>query len=260
LGVVTKIVLRLLPLPRVQVDLLVPYDDFRAAADTVSDVIAHRILPTAIEFMEQDSLLAVERLTGTTVPFADARAHLLIQLDGNSREAVDADLEVVGELCLSHGARDVLVADDQITRDRLWDARRKIIDALNNESPVNHMEDVVVPRAEIPTLLRGIKGIAADHDVRIVCFGHAGDGNVHVNVLKDRVPDDRWDVLVPTISEAIFRLTLAMGGQITGEHGVGVTRRPYLTMALDEVQIALMRSIRDVFDPARILNPHKIFP
>jgi glycolate oxidase len=260
LGVVTKIVLRLLPLPKVQVDLLVPYDDFQAAADTVSDVIAHRILPTAIEFMEQDSLVAVERLTGTKVPFADAQAHLLIQLDGNSREAVDADLEVVGELCLSHGARDVLVADDQITRDRLWDARRKIINALNNESPMNHMEDVVVPRAGIPVLLRGIKEIAAEHDVRIVCFGHAGDGNVHVNVLKDRVPDDRWETIVPDISEAIFRLTLSMGGQITGEHGVGVTRRPYLTMALDETQITLMRSIRDVFDPARILNPHKIFP
>jgi glycolate oxidase len=260
LGVVTKIVLRLLPLPKVQVDLMVPYDDFQAAADTVSDVIAHRILPTAIEFMEQDSLVAVERLTGTKVPFADAQAHLLIQLDGNSREAVDADLEVVGELCLSHGARDVLVADDQITRDRLWDARRKIINALNNESPMNHMEDVVVPRAGIPVLLRGIKEIAAEHDVRIVCFGHAGDGNVHVNVLKDRVPDDRWETIVPDISEAIFRLTLSMGGQITGEHGVGVTRRPYLTMALDETQITLMRSIRDVFDPARILNPHKIFP
>jgi glycolate oxidase len=260
LGVATKIVLRLLPLPKVQVDLLVPYDDFQAAADTVGDVIAHRILPTAIEFMEQDSLIAVERLTGATVPFSDAQAHLLIQLDGSSREAVDADLEVVGELCLSRGARDVLVADDTATRDRLWDARRKIIDALSNESPENHMEDVVVPRAGIPALLRGIKQTAADHDVRIVCFGHAGDGNVHVNVLKDQVPDDRWEAIVPAISEAIFRLALSMGGQITGEHGVGVTRRPYLPMALDPVQIALMRSIRDVFDPARILNPHKIFP
>jgi glycolate oxidase len=260
LGVVTKIVLRLLPLPKVQVDLLVPYDDFQAAADTVGDIIAHRILPTAIEFMEQDSLIAVERLTGNRVPFGDARAHLLIQLDGNSREAVDADLEVVGELCLSRGAREVLVADDQATRDRLWDARRKIIDALNNESPVNHMEDVVVPRAEIPVLLRGIKEIAGRYEVRIVCFGHAGDGNVHVNVLKDRVPDDRWAAIVPEISEAIFSLTLSMGGQITGEHGVGVTRRPYLPMALDRVQIALMRGIRDVFDPERILNPHKIFP
>jgi glycolate oxidase len=260
LGVVTKIVLRLLPLPKVQVDLLVPYDDLQAAADTVSDMIAHRILPTAIEFMEQDSLVAVERLTGNRVPFSDAQAHLLIQLDGTSREAVDADLEVVGDLCVKRGAREVLVADDRATRDRLWDARRKIIDALNHESPVNHMEDVVVPRSEIPTLLRGIKDLAARHDVRIVCFGHAGDGNVHVNVLKDRIGDERWDAMVPEISEVIFGLALSLGGQITGEHGVGVTRRPYLPMALDPVQIALMRSIRDLFDPNRILNPGKIFP
>jgi glycolate oxidase len=192
LAVVTKIVLRLLPLPKVQVDLLVPFDDFQAAANTVSDIIAHRVLPTTIEFMEQDSVLAVERLLEREMPYRDAAAHLLIQLDGNSQQAVDTDYEVVGELCLAHGARDVLVAKDSRTRDRLWEARRLIIDALNHESPINHMEDVVVPRAEIPPLLRGIKEIAGRHNVRIVCFGHAGDGNVHVNVLRDGISEERW--------------------------------------------------------------------
>ena len=260
LAVVTKIVLRLLPLPQVQVDLLVPYDDFQAAADTVSDIIAHRVLPTAIEFMERDSVLAVERLTEKEMPHHDAAAHLLIQLDGNRPQAVDADYEVVGELCLAHGARDVLVARDQRTRDRLWEARRLIIEALNHESPVNHMEDVVVPRAEIPALLGGIKGIAARHGVRIVCFGHAGDGNVHVNVLKDEVPDERWETLVPAVTEEIYRLALSLGGTITGEHGIGAIRRRYLPLALDEAQIALMRGIKAVFDPHHILNPGKIFP
>jgi glycolate oxidase len=260
LAVVTKIVLRLLPLPKVQVDLLVPFDDFQAAADTVSDIIAHRVLPTTIEFMEQDSVIAVERLIKREMPYHDAAAHLLIQLDGNRQEAVDADYQIVGELCLEHGARDVLVAKDQRTRDRLWEARRLIIEALNHESPINHMEDVVVPRAEIPPLLKGIKEIAGHHQVRVVCFGHAGDGNVHVNVLKDATPEERWEALVPAVSEEIYRLTLSLGGMITGEHGIGATRRRYLPLALDEVQIEVMRGIKAVFDPNYILNPDKILP
>jgi glycolate oxidase len=260
LAVVTRIILRLLPLPKYRVDLLVPYDDFQAAADTVSDIIAARILPATIEFMEQDSVLAAERLLQKTVPYDDAAAHLMIQLDGNRPEAVEGDFEAVGEICLAHGARDVLVAKDTRTRDRLWEARRAIVDALKHESPVNHMEDVVVPRAEIPALLRGIKEIARRHGVRIVCFGHAGDGNVHVNALKDALPDGEWQALVPVLTEEIYRLTLSLGGTLTGEHGVGATRRRYLPLALDPAQIALMRGIKEVFDPHHILNPGKIFP
>jgi glycolate oxidase len=260
LAVVTKIILRLLPLPKVQVDLLVPFDDFQAAADTVSAIIAHRILPTTMEFMEQDSMLAVERLLQKPVPFSDAAAHLLIQLDGNLQEAVEAEMEIVGDLCLEHGARDVLVAQDRPTRERLWEARRMIIDALNQESPVNHMEDVVVPRAELPRLLKGMKQIAERRGVRIVSFGHAGDGNVHVNVLKDQIDDEAWSELMPAVTEETYRLALSLGGTITGEHGIGATRRRYLSLALDEAQIDLMRQIRAAFDPNQILNPGKIFP
>ena len=260
LAIVNKIILRLLPLPKEQIDLLVPYDDFQAAADTVSAIIAQRIVPTTIEFMERDSMLAVERLLEREVPFHDAVAHLLIQLDGNRREQVDADMEIVGDLCLQHGARDVLVARDRPTRDRLWEARRKIIEALKHASPINHMEDVVVPRSEIPSLLKGIREIAQKQGVRIVSFGHAGDGNVHVNVLKDDLPTERWDALVPAVSEEIYRLTLSLGGTITGEHGIGVTRRKYLPLALDAAQIEVQRRIRAAFDPNHILNPNKIFP
>ncbi len=260
LAVVTKIILRLLPLPKVQVDLLVPFDDIQSAADTVADIIAHRILPSAIEFMERDSMLAVERLIGKDVPFDDAPALLLIQLDGNVRAAVDQEYEVVSGLCLAHGARDGLVAQDRPTRDRLWEARRKIIEALKHESPVNHMEDVVVPRAEIPALLKGMKEIAGRHEVRIICFGHAGDGNVHVNVLKDKISNEGWQALVPSVQEEIYRLALSLGGTITGEHGIGAIRRKYLPLALDDTQIEVMRSIRNIFDPNRILNPGKIFP
>ena len=259
LAVITKIILRLLPLPRERVDLLVPYDDFQAAADTVSAIIARRILPATIEFMERDSVLASERLLQKQVPYDDAAAHLLIMLDGNTPEAVEAEYQEVGDLCLEYGARDVLVAKDRATRDRLWEARRKIIEALKAESPVNHMEDVVVPRAQIPALLRGIREIAGRHRVRIVSFGHAGDGNVHVNVLKDDLPLERWGELVEQVSGEIYRLTLDLGGTITGEHGIGCTRRPYLLWALGESQVELMRRIKAAFDPHNILNPGKVF-
>ncbi len=260
LAIVTKIILRLIPLPKIQIDVLVPFDAFEAAADTVSDIIAHRILPTTIEFMERDSILAVERLLRRDAPFHDAAAHLLIQLDGNVQEAVDAEYEIVSELCLEHGAQDGLVARDRNTRDRLWEFRRKIIDALKRESPVNHMEDVVVPRAQIGALLGGMRRLAGEFGVRIVSFGHAGDGNVHVNVLKDDVAIERWREIVPKVQEQIYRLSLSLGGTITGEHGIGATRVRFLPMALDAAQIELQRGIRDVFDPNHILNPGKIFP
>jgi len=260
LAVVTKIVLRLLPLPKLRVDLLVPFNEFQAAANTVSDIIAQRIIPTTIEFMERDSVLACERYIGKEVPFHDAVAHLLIQLDGNHREAIDADYDQVADICLKNGALDVLVALGSRDRDRLWEARRAIVDALKKESPINHMEDVAVPRAEIPPLLKGIREIGERYAVRIVSFGHAGDGNVHVNVLKDDLADDRWEEILPSITEEMYRLTLSLGGTITGEHGIGATRRQYLPLALDQAQIEIMEKIREIFDPHRILNPNKIFP
>jgi glycolate oxidase len=260
LAIITKIILRLIPLPTVQVDLLVPFDDFQAAADTVSDIIAHRIVPTAMEFMERDSIQAVEQLLDRKMPHDDAAAHLLIQIDGNRWEHVDADVDVVGQLCLEHGARDVLVAKDSRNRDRLWEARRSIIDALNHASPISHMEDVGVPRAQLPALLRGIREIASRHDVRIISFGHSGDGNVHVNVLKDEIDDQRWEALVPGVTEEVYRLALSLGGTLTAEHGIGATRRQYLRLALEESQIEVMRRIRQAFDPHCILNPGKIFP
>ena len=308
LAVVTKIILRLLPLPKLRVDLLVPFNDFQAAANTVSDIIAQRIVPTTIEFMERDIVLACERYLDKELPFHDAAAHLLIQLDSNHREAIDADYDQVGDICLENGALDVLVALGPRDQDRLWEARRAIIDALKKESPINHMEDVVVPRAEIPALLKGIREIAeryasstalrpfdgalrqpfdgaqdkaqdgaqgrlrpstglrtssgqgSGHRVRIVSFGHAGDGNVHVNVLKDDLADERWQEIIPPLTEEIYRLTLSLGGMITGEHGIGATRRQYLPLALDQAQIQIMEKIREVFDPNRILNPAKIFP
>jgi glycolate oxidase len=260
LAVVTKIILRLLPLPAYQVDLFVPFDDFQTAADVVSAIIARQIVPAAIELMERDIVHACQRFLDKELPYAGAAAQLLIKLDGNNKAALDEDLETVAGLCLDAGATDVLVAADRPTSDRLWEARRAIIDALNHESPVNHMEDVVVPRAAIPTLLRGTHEIADRLGVRILSFGHAGDGNVHITTLKDDVSDEAWEELVPEATESLYQLALSLGGTITGEHGIGAIRRQYLPLALEEAQIEVMRRIREVFDPNSILNPGKIFP
>lgn len=259
LGVVTKIVLRLLPLPKVQIDLLVPFDDFQRAAEAVSAIIAENIIPTTLEFMERGTVQACERLLKKDVPFSDAEAQLLIQLTGQRREELEADLDIVGEICLDHDALDVLVAQDRPTRDRLWEARRIIVEALDHESPINHMEDVVVPRSEISVLLKGVHEISERVGIVARCFGHAGDGNVHVNLLKCDLAEDPWHERLALARKEIYDLTLSLGGAITGEHGIGATRREFLVYALGETPVEMMRRIKDAFDPNHILNPNKIF-
>lgn len=260
LAIITKIILRLIPLPRVTIDLLVAFNQFQAAADTVSTIIERQILPTSIEFMEQDSLLTCEKYLKKELPLREAAAFLLIKLDGNRKEDVEALCEIVGEVCFEHGAIDVLVAADRPTQEKLWEARRVIIEALKERSPVNHMEDVVVPRARINHFLREMKKLQERYEYPIICFGHSGDGNVHVNVLKEDLPEDKWKETIPKISEEIFDIALTLGGQITGEHGVGATRRKHLEKAVGPKTLKLFRGIKQLFDPNNILNPRKILP
>jgi glycolate oxidase len=260
LAIITKILLRLIPLPSERIDLLVPFDDFSTAAETVAAVLKNRIVPAALEFMERDSILAVERLTEKEVPFHEAAAHLLITLDGNDREALDREAEQLGEMCLERGALEVLVADDSALRDRLWDARRKIIEALQNLSPEHVMDtqDIVVPRSNLPEALNRIKTVAQKYNLQIVCFGHSGDGNVHVNIIKN-LPEAQWREKAPSAADEIYRIADDLGGMITGEHGIGLTRKDHLAMSLDTKTIELMKMIKDDFDPNGILNPGKIF-
>ncbi|MBN1400517.1 MAG: FAD-binding protein [Anaerolineae bacterium] len=260
LGIVTQIILRLLPLPKAQIDLLVPFDDFQKAADAVAAIISDSLVPTTIEFMEREAVQASERLLGKEVPYSDAAAHLLISLTGQRAEDLEADLDEVGELCLDHGALDVLVAQDRPTRERLWEARRMILEALNHASPINHTEDVSVPRSEIPALLHGIRELNESLPVTAICFGHAGDGNVHVTYMAYDLPHDEWLRGLAEAQRQLYALTLSLGGTITGEHGVGATRREYLTQALGEPTVALLRRIKAAFDPNGILNPGKILP
>ncbi len=260
LAIVTKIILRLIPLPKHRVDMLVPFKDFMSATKAVAEIVKNRIVPTALEFMGKDSILAVEKLSEKDVPFHEAEAQLLITLDGNNKKAIDEDYERVGELCMENGAIDVLVADNPQLRDKLWAARRLIIEALKHLSPEHVMDtqDLCVPRASIPSLLKEIRAIADRHAMNIVCFGHAGDGNVHVNVIKD-MPDEKWFAQKDKVAAEMYKAALALDGAITGEHGIGLTRKKYLPLAVGSVQVALMRRVKEAFDPEYILNPGKIF-
>jgi glycolate oxidase len=260
LAVVTRILLRLLPKPEQRVDLLVPFNDFQAAGQSVSDIIKARIVPVALEFMERDSVLAVEKLIEKEVPFREAAAHLLITLDGNDKNQIDRDYERIGEICLENGAVDVLVADNPQMRDRLWETRKLIIEALQNLSPQHIMDtqDIVVPRTQLPELLPRIKEIGERYQLPVINFGHAGDGNVHVNIIKD-VAEEVWKTQAPEAAAEIYRLAVSLGGMVTGEHGIGLTRKSFLSLGIDSAQIRMMRGIKEDFDPNGILNPGKIF-
>ena len=260
LAIINKIILRLIPLPRVTIDLLVAFNEFQSAADTVSAIIEQRILPTTIEFMEQDSLLACEKYLKKELPLREAAAFLLIKLDGDRKEDVEALCHNVGQICLEQDAIDVLVASDRSTQERLWEARRAIIEALKSRSPVNHMEDIVVPRARIKGFLQEMKRLQGKYEYPIICFGHSGDGNVHVNILKEDRPQSKWVRTIPKISGEIFDIALSLGGQITGEHGIGATRKKYLEKAVGPKTLQLFRGIKQLFDPNNILNPGKILP
>ncbi len=260
LAVITEILLRLLPLPKRRVDLLVPYNDFQSAVKTVAEIIKSRIVPAALEFMEKESVQAAEKLLEKELPFHEAAAHLLITIDGNDEDTIEAEYEKVGDICLENGAIDVLVADNPQMQDTLWEARRVLIEALQALSPEKIMdtEDVVVPRKQLPELLKRIREVADKHSLRIINFGHSGDGNVHVNIIKD-VPEDVWKEKDPKAAEEIYRIAVDLGGMVSGEHGIGLTRKKFLSLGLDDTQIDIMKKIKKNFDPNCILNPGKIF-
>lgn len=259
LGIVTKIVLQLLPLPKRKVDLLIPFHSLEAAARTVSEIIRNRIVPTAIEFMERDAIQHTERYLNKDIPFHDAEAQLLIEIDGHREAELEQDYETIGEIFLKNGAYDVFVAENSPAQRRLWEVRRSILEALKALSPILCGEDVVVPRMAIPPLITEVKRITKHHGFEAVCFGHVGDGNVHIEILKRDADYDQWRGILPQILEEIFDVVLGFNGMITGEHGIGFTKKKYLPKALGETQVELMKRLKRAFDPKTILNPGKIF-
>lgn len=257
LAVVTLAILRLLPLPKERIVLLIPYKDIDSAANSAFSILRQKTRPAAIEFAEKSAISAAEIHLKKKLPYSDAGAQLFIEIDAEHKEELEKEYDEIGNIALKTGAMDVLVAKSKAEQDRLWESRRCISDALKENYKLKISEDVVVPRNKIPALLKGIKEIEVKQDVIMVSFGHIGDGNVHVNILKNE--DTDWAKKSAGAVKELFELVIKLGGTISGEHGIGLTKREYLGMVLDKTQIEIMRGIKKVFDPNNILNPGKIF-
>jgi len=260
LGVVTKIILKLVPLPTAVVDLLALFPDPTTAIAVVPKIMTMGgVIPTAVEFMDRLSVRVSCEYLNEHLPWQQAGAMLLLEVDGNNEETVQRDADTVGELCLAHGAQEVYVADNPTTRERLWSVRRNIAEAFTAISPDQSQEDVVVPPAAIPQVVAVLERLAAKYDILIPCFGHAGDGNLHARLVKK--PEDSseaWERKLPAALVELYQETKALGGTISGEHGIGAKRKEYLPIFASEAELDLYRRLKRAFDPNNILNPGKI--
>jgi glycolate oxidase len=256
LGIITKIFLKVLPLPEETATILCTFSKLNNAAMTINGITSSSIIPSTLEFMDQQSIIAVEKYKPYGLP-VDAEALLLIETDG-THAAVTEEAEKIAGICNSFNG-DVSIAEDVFSKQRIWEARRAISPALYNLKPTKINEDIVVPRGRISEMLGALREISEKHDLLIASFGHAGDGNIHVNVMTDKSDQSEYQRATDSIKD-IFEATLKLDGTISGEHGIGLTKKQYLGMELSDVSIKVMKEIKDVFDPKGILNPGKMFP
>jgi len=262
LAVFTKIILRLLPRPAATAVLLIPFGSASEAVEAFPRVVARAgILPTSIEFMDRLSVETVYRFLGEAPPRPGIGAMLLVELDGSSRAKVDEESERIGELFLEEGALDVYVGNTPATERKMWAPRVNLAEAFKTVCPVQSLEDIVVPTARIPDLIRELERLARIHDVLIPCYGHAGDGNLHATpVKKPETPLETWKETLPRILTELYGTVRGLGGTISGEHGIGSKRARYMPIVMSPEMIDLQKRIKRLFDPLNILNPGKIFP
>lgn len=259
LGIITKVVFRLLPYPQQNILMLVPFRQEEQAAEAVAAVFRAGIIPSGMEFMEREAIAwSSDYLKIPLTLPEDIKAHLLIELDGQDLDQLYREAEQVYGVLEGYDVGDILLADNATQKDELWRIRRNIGNSVRYNS-VYKEEDTVVPRAELPTLLKGVKEIGARYGFKSVCYGHAGDGNLHVNIIRGELTDEQWNVGLRQPITEIFELCVKLGGTISGEHGIGLVQKGYIGIALKEANLSLMRGIKQVFDPHGILNPGKIF-
>ncbi len=260
LGVITKIVLRLIPAVKHDLLLLVPFRSAVEACEAVNAIFLAGYTPSALEFMERDALewsMRYVQSTGIQLP-PDVAAHLLIEVDGNHMDELYRDAEAIAQIVQRYDIDEVLMADSHEQKQMLWTLRRKVGEAVKSNS-VYKEEDTVVPRAELPELLTIIKRLGEEYGFQSVCYGHAGDGNLHVNIVKAGMSDDDWNNKLTEGIRKLFAEVVRLGGTISGEHGIGLVQKDYMDIAFGNTQLQLMQQIKNIFDPKGILNPGKIF-
>ena len=258
LGIVTEVILRLVPLPRARVTAVAIFDQLALASQAVSRIMGSGILPATLELMDGTTINVVEDYLQVGLP-RHAQALLLLEQDGADEAVARAEVERMAEICRALGAEQVQVAASAAERDKLWQARRSVSAALGRLRPNKLGEDIVVPKSEIPAMIAAVGEIAATYGLPIPVFGHAGDGNLHPNILFD-LRDPAEVQRVEHAARDIFRAALRLGGTLSGEHGVGTLKREFLEEAQGPLAVSLARSIKAAFDPRGLLNPGKMFP
>lgn len=258
LGVVTKATLKLQPLPRFNALMLAPFSSIEAACKSVSEVFKAGVMPSALEFMEKDALLLAQKFTENYDLNVDSAAYLLIEVDGFYEEELMPQCEKILYVLEANNCGEVLFANSTSEKEKLWFLRRRVGEAVKSES-VYKEEDTVVPRAELPKLMKAVKAIGGEYGFRSICYGHAGDGNLHINILKDNLSDEFWSKDLPKAIRKLFKEVANLKGTLSGEHGIGLVQAAYLDVVLSSDQINIMKSLKSALDPTGILNPGKIF-
>jgi glycolate oxidase len=261
LGLFTKIILKLMPLPKVQADLLCLFETLEQAVDIVPQIITGTgITPTSIEFMDRSSVKAACDYLNETIPYENCGAMLMLTFDGPNMEQVESDYEQVGKFIEKYGVQEIYVADNPATTERIWKIRRNIGEAYNIISTRQSGEDLVVPPAEIPKMIAALQNIITEYGVMVPCFGHAGDGNIHARIVSPpEWSDEKWEETLPLILNEVYGKTAELGGMLSGEHGIGHKRKKYMNKFVSEEYLNLLRMVKRGFDPNNIMNPGKIF-
>ena len=258
LGFLTKLTVKLVPEPKVNLSLLMPFDDLQACIEAVPQVLACGCDPTAVEFMEREVIACAEKYLGKQFPDTSADAYLLVRLDGPSREALTPAMNTLTDLALSIGAKDVLLADTDERKESIWNARGAFLEAIKGSTPTMDECDVVVPRDHIAAFVRESVAIGKRAGVRVCSFGHAGDGNLHIYACRDELSEADWKRGVAQVMDELYAAARRMDGEVSGEHGIGHAKRAFLQESVGETQVELMRGIKAAFDPNGILNPGKV--